>query len=78
MRLRGAVIGALNLFDFTTGEMRPAHIEAAQALADVGTIAILAHRAALEAQVRNEELNHALSSPARHFRTRRLTPVSPP
>lgn len=62
MRLRGAVIGALNLFDFTTGEMRPADIEAAQALADVGTIAILTHRAALEARVLNDELNHALNS----------------
>lgn len=62
MRLRGAVIGALNLFDFEAGEMAPADIEAAQALADVGTIGILAHRAALEAQVLNEELNHALNS----------------
>lgn len=62
MRLRGSVIGALNLFDFEAGEMSAADIDAAQALADVGTIGILAHRAALEAHVLNEELSHALNS----------------
>ena len=35
---------------------------AAQALADVATIAILQHRATLEAQVLNEQLQHALNS----------------
>jgi GAF domain-containing protein len=62
MRLRGAVIGALNLFHVEPGEMRQADVEAAQALADVATIAVLQHRAALEAQVLNEQLNHALNS----------------
>ena len=62
MRLRGSVIGALNLFHVEPGEMRPGDIEAAQALADVATIAILQHRAALEAQVVNNQLNHALNS----------------
>jgi GAF domain-containing protein len=62
MRLRGAVIGALNLFHSEAGAMRPADIDAAQALADVATIAILQHRAALEAQVLNEQLNNALNS----------------
>ena len=62
MRLRGTVIGALNLFHTDTGEMEPADVDAAQALADVATIAILQHRAALEAQVVNEQLNHALNS----------------
>ena len=62
MRLRGAVIGALNLFHVEPGEMRQADVDAAQALADVATIAILQHRAALEAQVLNEQLNHALNS----------------
>lgn len=62
MRLRGTVIGALNLFNFEPGEMRPVDIEAAQALADVATIAILQHRATLEAQVLNEQLHHALNS----------------
>ena len=62
MRLRGTVIGALNLFHIEPGEMRQADLDAAQALADVATIAILQHRAALEAQGINEQLNHALNS----------------
>jgi GAF domain-containing protein len=62
MRLRGAVIGALNLFHIEAGEMRQADVAAAQAMADVATIALLQHRAALEAQVLNEQLNQALNS----------------
>ena len=62
MRLRGTVIGALNLFHVEAGEMPPADIEGAQALADVATIAILQHRASLEAQVVNQQLQHALNS----------------
>jgi len=62
MRLRGTVIGALNLFLVEPGDMQEADVEAAQALADVATIAILQHRAALEAQVLNQQLQHALNS----------------
>jgi GAF domain-containing protein len=62
MRLRGAVIGALNLFHINPGEMRQTDVDAAQAMADVATIAILQHRAALEAQIVNEQLNHALNT----------------
>jgi GAF domain-containing protein len=62
MRLRGTVIGALNLFNNYLGDMRQADIDAAQAMADVATIAILQHRATHEAQVLNEQLNHALNS----------------
>jgi len=62
MRLRGTVIGALNLFHTERGEMRQVDLDAAQALADVATIAILQHRAAVEAQVLNEQLSHALNS----------------
>jgi GAF domain-containing protein len=62
MRLRGTVIGALNLFHVGTGEMGVSDLEAAQALADIATIAILQHRAALEAQILNEQLNHALNT----------------
>jgi len=62
MRLRGSVIGALNLFHTEPGEMQRSDVEAAQALADVATIAILQHRASLEAQVVNEQLNNALKS----------------
>jgi len=62
MRLRGTTLGALNLFHVEPGEMRQSDIDSAQALADVATIAILQHRAALEAQVLNEQLHHALNS----------------
>ena len=62
LRLRGGVMGALNLFHLEAGRMRQADVDAAQALADVATIAILQHRAALWAQVVNEQLNHALNS----------------
>jgi GAF domain-containing protein len=62
MRLRGTIIGALNLFYLEPGEMRQVDIDSAQALADVATIAILQHRAALEAQVLNEQLQQALNS----------------
>ena len=62
MRLRGTVIGALNLFHVEAGEMQDADVEAAQALADVATIAILQHRATLEAQVVNQQLQNALNS----------------
>lgn len=62
MRLRGVVIGALNLFSLVPGTMNDADIEAAQAMADVATIAVLQHRAALEAQILNEQLNYALNS----------------
>jgi GAF domain-containing protein len=62
MRLRGTVIGALNLFHLEPGEMDGADVEAAQALADVATIAILQHPAALEAQAVNQQRQHALNS----------------
>ena len=62
LRLRGAVIGALNLFHREPGVMRTADLRAAQAFADVATIAVLQHGAAREAQLINEQLNHALNS----------------
>ncbi len=62
MRLRGTVIGALNLFHVAVGEMRASDVQSAQALADIATIAILQHRASLEAQVLNQQLQHALNS----------------
>lgn len=62
MHLRGNVIGALNLFRSGVGEMGPGDVEVGQAFADVATIAILQHRAALEAQVLAEQLTHALNS----------------
>ncbi len=62
MRLRGSVIGALNLFNTEPGEMGQVDVDAAQALADVATIGILQHRASLEAQIINEQLSGALTS----------------
>ena len=62
MRLRGNVIGALNLFRVDQGAMSDDDLTAAQAFADISTIAILQHRAAAEAHVVNEHLNHALNS----------------
>ena len=62
MRLRGNIIGALNLFHNEPTHLPDTDIEAAQALADVATIAILQHRAALEAQVLNEQLSQALNT----------------
>jgi GAF domain-containing protein len=62
MRLRGSVIGALNMFHVNAGQMREADVLAAQAFADVATIAVLQHRAVLEAQVLNNQLNQALNS----------------
>jgi AmiR/NasT family two-component response regulator len=61
MRLRGSTIGALNLFHLTAVELTPADVAAAQALADVATIAILQHRAIREAQLVNEQLVHVLN-----------------
>jgi hypothetical protein len=42
--------------------MQEGEVDAAQALADVATIAILQHRATHEAQVVNQQLQHALNS----------------
>ncbi|MHB8670399.1 MAG: GAF domain-containing protein [Acidimicrobiales bacterium] len=62
MRLRGTVIGAVNLFRIEKEEMSEADVVAGQALADVATIAILQHRAMTEANVLNAQLNRALRS----------------
>jgi AmiR/NasT family two-component response regulator len=62
MRLRGSVLGALNMFHVHAGQMRPGDVAAAQALADVATIAILQQRAAAEAKLLNEQLSEALNT----------------
>jgi GAF domain-containing protein len=62
MRLRGVTIGALNLFRTETGTLEESDVVAAQAMADVATIAILQHRAALQAHLVVDQLNHALDS----------------
>lgn len=62
MRLRGLTIGALNLFRTEEGRMGEADVVAAQALADVATIAILQHRAAVDAQQLSQQLTQALNT----------------
>ncbi|HEX5267973.1 MAG TPA: GAF domain-containing protein [Acidimicrobiales bacterium] len=62
MRLRGQVIGALNLFRADAGQLGDTDVVCGQALADVATIAILQHRDATQAQALNEQLNYALNS----------------
>jgi GAF domain-containing protein len=62
MRLRHRSIGALNLFRSEGGVLGPDDVGIAQALADVATIAILQHQAAVDARMVNEQLNQALNS----------------
>ncbi|HUR22808.1 MAG TPA: SpoIIE family protein phosphatase, partial [Acidimicrobiales bacterium] len=62
MRLRDVTIGALNLFRTDEGALNDADVAAAQALADVATIAVLHHHSARNTQLVNEQLHHALNS----------------
>lgn len=62
MRLRGTTIGALNLFRDDEGRLDEPDVVAAQALADITTLALLQHRGAIEAQALNDQLTHALDS----------------
>ena len=62
MRLRGVVIGALNLFRAETGSLGDDDVTIAQALADIATIAILQNRDTVETQQINAQLTAALSS----------------
>jgi GAF domain-containing protein len=62
MRLRGTVIGALNLFRTEAGSLNEDDVAVAQALADVATIAILQHRNANDLDVVNAQLRTALDS----------------
>ena len=61
MRLRGLIIGALDLFHADSGAMDDTDVVAAQSLADVATIAILQNRAAFEAHRVVEQLNAAFT-----------------
>jgi GAF domain-containing protein len=62
LRVHDKIIGALNLFHAGQGEINEIDVAVAQAFADVASIAILQYRAALESQVLNEQLHHALNS----------------
>ncbi len=62
MRLRGQVLGAMNLFSTTKGALNPEDIAVAQALADVATIGLLQERSIRESEVVAGQLQHALNS----------------
>jgi len=62
MRWRGTTIGALNLFQSRSDDLSEADLDAVRAFADVATIALLQHQAALDARTVNEQLNGALHS----------------
>lgn len=62
LRMRGNIIGAINLFHSDQAALAEGDVEIAQAFADVATVAILQHRAGLEGQVLIEQLQQALNS----------------
>jgi GAF domain-containing protein len=62
MRLRGNVIGAVNIFTTEDSRLAATDIALAQALADVATISLLQERGLREARVLNEQLHAALQS----------------
>ena len=61
MRLRDHVLGALNFSD-EESLLAETELVIGQALADVATIGVLQHRAALQSHLLNEQLSHALNS----------------
>jgi len=62
MRLRDITLGSLNLLRDRTGPLADEDLGAAQALADVATIALIQQRAAEDARILNEQLQTALTS----------------
>ena len=62
MRLRGQVIGAVNVFGSSTPRLTQAEIDVGQALADIATVGLLQERSIREARLLNEQLQGALTS----------------
>jgi GAF domain-containing protein len=62
MRLRGEIIGTMNLFRTSVGTLKREDAEVAQALADVATIGIIHERIATQSQIVTEQLQRALDS----------------
>ncbi|TCC05033.1 GAF and ANTAR domain-containing protein [Kribbella soli] len=62
MRLRDTVLGAVNLFSRTTGELDADTITLGQALADAATIGIVHQRALARQEIVTEQLQNALNS----------------
>jgi GAF domain-containing protein len=62
LQLREVTIGALNLFSRDRTSFEDRDLVVARAFADLATIGVLQHRAAIEAQRVNEQLSAALNS----------------
>ena len=62
LRLRGTVIGTLNLLRVSVGELNDRDVRVAQALADVATIGILQERTLRESAVVQQQLQGALDT----------------
>lgn len=62
MRLRGEVIGALNLFQADAAGIDDEDLHAARALADIATVAILQYRATIGSRELVDQLNTALNT----------------
>ena len=62
MKLRGQVLGAMNLFGTRAGELNAPDAAVAQALADVATIGILQERSIRETGIVTEQLQRALET----------------
>lgn len=61
LRLRGTVIGAINLFCRTHATLGPEDIAVGQALADVATIGMLSQRSELDSRILAETLQDAIN-----------------
>ena len=62
LRLRGTIIGALNLFTITTARLSDDDVAVGQAMADVATIGLLHQRSLHEQTILSEQLQTALQS----------------
>lgn len=62
LKLRGEIIGTMNLFGTSLGALRPEDAAVAQALADAATIGILHERLLREGSIVTEQLQRALDS----------------
>lgn len=62
LRLRGKIIGTINLFSTSVGELNSRDAAVVQALADVATISIMQERLVRESNIVAEQLQRALDS----------------
>ncbi len=62
LKLRGSIIGALNLFTITAARLSDDDVAVGQAMADVATIGVLHQRSLHEQTILSEQLHTALQS----------------